>query len=87
MPARNSPVPLQRILDRIGWTVVEAAARANVSRATMTRWAKGQTRAPWEIARWLVAVAIAIERLPPPPHNPAPRMGKPLMRSREGGNK
>jgi hypothetical protein len=33
----------------------------------MTRWAMGDIRAPYDVARWLVAVARSIERIPKPP--------------------
>jgi DNA-binding transcriptional regulator YdaS (Cro superfamily) len=59
--------PLANLLDLIGWTTGELAARLGVAPATVRSWCSGRREVPVAVVAWLGEVAAALARVDPPP--------------------
>lgn len=55
---------LTSLLDTIGWTTEEAAARLDINPRTLRRWKNGQNATPAVVLVWLGHIAGAIEAAP-----------------------
>ena len=53
-------------LDKIGWSLTEAASRLDCNRRTVERWYSGANTCPPEVEDWARRVALAIGKVAHP---------------------
>ena len=66
-PMTPDPSSLGMLLERIGWTTGELAARLGIAPATVRDWVSGRRAAPPAVLEWVAHVAAAVEACGPQP--------------------